>query len=85
MFGLGTICGDSGADTEEGEACEKKMFLLMVITVMDVFLACFCLSAVRNTARRPEHGYRLAVSAEPDEPDSAGQGESARKRSERRI
>ena len=24
MFGLGTICGDSGADTEEGEACEKK-------------------------------------------------------------
>ena len=51
----------------------------MVITVMDVFLACFCLSAVRDHSAAAGTWTGLAVSAEPDEPDSAGQGESARK------
>ena len=58
---------------------KRKMFLLMVITVMDVFLACFCLSAVRDHSAAAGTWTGLAVSAEPDEPDSAGQGESARK------
>lgn len=46
---------------------------------MDVFLACFCLSAVRDHSAAAGTWTGLAVSAEPDEPDSAGQGESARK------
>lgn len=50
----------------------RKVMLLMFVMVMDVFLACFCFSAVKDqwdAAKRTE----VSVSAEPDEPDTSGQ------------
>lgn len=58
---------------------KRKVFLLMLTMVMDVFLACFCFSAVRDFASAYGNRTGVQVSAEPDEPDSVGQGKGKQK------